>query len=66
MIEQPGDLGRGEIGIEQKSRLGGDFRLMAGCVAAHSQTSAVRRSCQTIALWIGSPLSRSHMTVVSR
>ena len=28
--------------------------------------SAVRRSCQTIALWIGRPVARSHTTVVSR
>src|SRR5215207_4457348 len=34
---------------------------------ASSRTSApVRVSCQTIALWIGSPVSRSHTTVVSR
>ena len=31
-----------------------------------SQNSAVRRSCQTIAWWIGSPVSRSQTTVVSR
>jgi hypothetical protein len=31
-----------------------------------SQSAAVRRSCQTIALQIGFPLSRSHTTVVSR
>src|SRR6185312_1329805 len=31
-----------------------------------SQNSAVRRSCHTIALYTGSPVSRSHTTVVSR
>ena len=31
-----------------------------------SQRSAVRRSCQTMALWIGLPVLRSHTTVVSR
>ena len=31
-----------------------------------SQTSDVRRSCQTIAGAIGSPVRRSQMTVVSR
>ena len=31
-----------------------------------SQRRAVRRSCQTIARWSGSPLSRSHATTVSR
>ena len=33
---------------------------------SRSQNSAVRRSCQTIALWIGSPVSRSQTMVVSR
>ena len=33
---------------------------------SRSQTSAVRRSCQTMALWIGSPVSRSQTIVVSR
>jgi hypothetical protein len=31
---------------------------------AHS--GAVRRSCHTIALWIGSPVALSHTTTVSR
>jgi hypothetical protein len=31
-----------------------------------SQIGAVWRDCQTIARWIGSPLARSHTTVVSR
>ena len=30
------------------------------------QVSAVRRSCQTMAWWMGSPVRRSHTTVVSR
>ena len=38
------------------------------CPAALSlrQVSAVRRSCQTMALWIGRPVRRSHSTQVSR
>ena len=31
-----------------------------------SQVSAVRRHCHTMALWMGSPVARSHTTVVSR
>ncbi len=31
-----------------------------------AQMSAVRRSCQTMARWIGCPVARSHTTVVSR
>ena len=30
MVEQPGDLAGGKIRIEQKSRLGGDFRFATG------------------------------------
>ena len=30
------------------------------------QASVVRRSCQTMALWIGLPVARSHTIVVSR
>ena len=35
-------------------------------LASSAQRGAVRRSCQTMALWIGSPVARSHTTVVSR
>ena len=31
-----------------------------------SHSSAVRVSCQTMALWIGCPVARSHTTAVSR
>ena len=34
--------------------------------ASAAQASCVRRSCQTIALWIGLPVARSQMIVVSR
>jgi hypothetical protein len=42
--------------------------IIASCPAAFSaaQVSAVRRSCQTMALWIGSPVLRSQISVVSR
>ena len=65
MVEDPGDLGRGEIGIEQQPGRRPDQRLGALALScAHS--SAVRRSCQTIARWIGSPVARSQTTIVSR
>ena len=37
VVEQPGDLGGGEVGIEQQAGLGGDGRLVAGILegAAH-------------------------------
>ena len=62
VVEQPGDLAGGEIGIEQQPGLGGDLRLMAGGAQAARTASAVRRSCQTMALWIGLPVARSQMT----
>ena len=66
IVEQPGDLGRREIRIEHAGR---SFPLTAGsCPAARNaaQASAVRRSCQTMALWIGLPVARSQTIVVSR
>ncbi len=41
-------------------------RLSAPTWRSSSHCGAVRRSCQTIALWIGSPLWRSQTMVVSR
>ena len=41
-------------------------RLVRRRPAAGRRSPAVRRSCQTMALWIGSPVSRSQTTVVSR
>ena len=42
--------------------------IVASCRHSSSpaQMSAVRRSCQTMALWIGLPVARSQMTAVSR
>ena len=36
------------------------------CAFRRAHSSAVRRSCQTIARWIGSPVARSQTTIVSR
>ncbi len=43
-------------------------RTRGSCPASRnsSQRAAVRRSCQTSALWTGSPVSGSHATTVSR
>jgi hypothetical protein len=42
--------------------------IISSCPASRSasQKSAVRRSCQTMALWIGLPVLRSQTSVVSR
>ena len=66
VVEQPGDLGGGEIGIEQQAGLRRDRRLVAVARAALRRASAVRRSCQTMALWIGLPVARSQTIAVSR
>ena len=66
VIEQPGDLRRGEIRIEHQAGARWISAARGPAVAASAQTSAVRRSCQTMALWIGRPVARSHTTVVSR
>ena len=56
VVEQPGDLGGREIGVEQQAGAFGDDRvLVAGARAARRRSRAVRRSCQTMALWIGLP-----------
>jgi len=43
-------------------------RTKSSCPAAMSMSHAseVRRSCHTMALWIGTPVARSQMTTVSR
>ena len=41
-------------------------RLSAPISFSSAHCAAVRRSCQTMALWIGSPVCRSQMMVVSR
>ena len=66
VVEQPGDLGRREIRIEQQPGALGDQLLVARRARSAAQASAVRRSCQTMALWIGLPVARSQTIVVSR
>ena len=61
LIEQPADLGAAEVGsitrpVERRTCSVEAFRAR-NC--AHS--GSVRRSCQTMALWIGAPVRRFHM-----
>ncbi len=60
------DLGAGEIGIEQQPGAARRPAARARRASARSQIAAVRRSCQTMALWIGLPVARSQTIVVSR
>ena len=66
VVEQPGDLGAGEVGVDDQAGLLADERPRGRRASGDRRTPAVRRSCQTIALWIGLPVSRSQTTVVSR
>ena len=66
VVEQPGDLGAGEIGIEQQPGLVREFLAPGPAFFSFWQSGAVRRSCQTMALWIGLPVALSQMTTVSR
>ena len=65
VVEQPGELGAGEIGVEHQPGLAREQRRVAAARSS-SQIAAVRRSCQTMALAIGRPVARSQTTVVSR
>ena len=66
IVEHPGDLGRREIGIEQQAGALGDQSARGRRASARRKVGAVRRSCQTIALWIGAPVARFQTSVVSR
>ena len=65
VIEDPGDLGAGEIGIDDQAGLGRD-RGSRPSLFSCAQMSAVRRSCQTMARCTALPVARSQTTVVSR
>ena len=53
VVEHPRELGAGEVGVDHQPGPLADQRLVAVCASADRRTRAVRRSCQTIALWIG-------------
>ena len=65
VLKNPADFRAGKIGVEHEPRL---FREQAGfpCSRRLSQKPAVRRSCQTMALYTGAPVLRFQTTVVSR
>ena len=63
VVEQPGDLGRAEVRVDDEPGLLADAR--PPCPASFlssSQTSAVRRHCQTMAQSMGSRVARSQTT----
>ena len=64
LVEQPAQLGRGEVRIEDQAGALGEPRLRRP--GAARQKSAVRRSCQTMARATGWPVARSQTTTVSR
>ena len=65
VVEDPLDLGAGEVGVDDQPGLCRTSRL--GALFAQRRADArERRSCQTIALWIGRPVLRSQTSVVSR
>ena len=63
VVEQPGDLGGREIGVEHQP---GRSAIQPRRSRCRSQKAAVRRSCQTRAGPIAWPVFRSQTTVVSR
>ena len=58
------DLRAGEVRVEHEPGLRGS--RLGAVRLQRSQIGAVRGSCQTMARWTGSPVARSHTTVVSR
>ncbi len=66
VVEEPPELGAREIGVEQEAGLARGSRARRPRRAVARIAGAVRRSCQTIALCTGRPVSRSQSTTVSR
>src|SRR5438552_3644325 len=65
VVQQPANFAAGEVSIDHQP----GFSWIDGACPSRrswSQNEEVRRSCQTIALWIGCPVRRSQSTVVSR
>ena len=50
IVENPGDFGAGEVGVDQQPGLLADHVFCARPRADWLQSGAVRRSCQTMAL----------------
>ena len=66
LLEQPGELGGGEIGVDHAARCARAPAPRGRPPTSVRQSSAVRRSCQTIARWTGAPVVRCHRHTVSR
>ena len=70
VLQDPANFAGGEVGIEDEASFFCDERIDVAAVviaaASWAQSSAVRRSCQTMALAMGRPVARSHTMVVSR
>ncbi len=64
--EQPLELGGREVRVEHEAGAVADQVAGGRHRVSSSQRSAVRRSCQTMARWRGSPVRRSQTTMVSR
>ncbi len=66
VIEDPGDLRSRRSSVDSGSPTCSRRRSRPASPASSRTSAAVRVSCQTIALCTGSPVARSHTTVVSR
>ena len=54
VVEHPGDLGAGEVGVDDQAGLArGSSGSRPSRLQPRRRAAAVRRSCQTMALWIG-------------
>ena len=65
LVQDPREFSGGKIGSSSRPV----FSVTLASLPAFfikAQMSAVRRSCQTMALWIGLPVARSQMIAVSR
>jgi hypothetical protein len=65
VVQDPADLGGREIGIHHQPGAAADGSAWP-CSRSCAHSGSPRRSCQTMALWMGWPVRRFHTTVVSR
>ena len=66
VVEQPADLRPGEVRRERQPAALAEAVAVPRRPPSSRTRWSVRMSCQLIALWTGTPVSRSHSTVVSR
>ena len=60
------DLGGGKIGVEDQAGVRLETTSPTPRSSSSLQNAAVRRSCHTMAGWMGLPVARSHTMTVSR